>query len=152
MRARQTALILVLVALPVAVALLIGRSQSRAPAAPGATPTLVGLNLKGGQGQLQASSCGVPHHYTAYRASTTIRFGGNVTAPPSGSWKVKVKLKSCLGSRFEDAGQVGIHVRRDDTFKGSFRAPVAGDYFARASVNVRGRRIARSSKQFFRVR
>lgn len=152
MRSRHILLIGVLFAVPVVVALLVGRSHPQQPTEPGVVPTLVGLNLKGGIAQLQAAGCGVPHHYTAYRAGQTIHFGGNVTSVPKQKWKIKVKLKSCLGARFEEAGSVPVHVRRDNGFKGTFRAPVPGYYFARASVNVGGRRIARSAKRFFRVR
>ena len=145
-------LIAVLFAVPVAVALLVGRSQIQEPAAPGAVPTLIGLNLKGGIAELQAAGCGIPHHYTAYRTGQTIHFGGNVTSPPKQQWKLKVKLKSCIGGRFEDAGTAPAHVHQHNSFKGAFSAPVPGYYFMRASVNVGGRRIARSAKRFFRVR
>lgn len=152
MRPRIFVLILALVALPVAIALLVGRSHPRKPAATGARPTLVGLNLKGGISDLQAAACGSAHHYTAYRAGERIDFGGTINSPPKGNWKVKVKLKSCIGEAFQDSGSAPARVRHDNSFKGSFRAPVPGYYFARASVNVGGRRIARSAKQFFQIR
>jgi hypothetical protein len=149
-RARHIALVVVLVAIPVVVALLVGRSHTSAPAEGGGT--LIGLNLKGGDAEIQARGCGIAHHYTAYASGATIHFRGNVTSAPRRGWKVKVKVKSCIGGRFEETGTLPVHVKHDDSFKGAFRAPVPGYYFVRASVNVGGRRIARSAKQFFRIR
>lgn len=150
MRPRHVVLLVVLAAVPIGIALLVGRTHTRTPAPVGAT--LVGLDLKGGSAQLSATACGIPHHYTEFRAGETVHFGGSVTSAPKGSWKVKLKLKSCIGGRFEDAGQVAARTRHDNTFKGSFRAPVPGYYFVRASVYVGGRRVARGDKQFFNVR
>jgi hypothetical protein len=152
MRRRHLLLLTPLVVLPAVIALFVGRSHPKAPAKPGAIPALVGLNLKGGVGGTQASACGSAHHYTQYRVGGRIHFGGSVESPPRGRWKLKVKLRSCIGGIFQDAGSASVHVRHDNTFKGSFRGPVPGYYFARASLNSGGRRVARSSKQFFEVR
>lgn len=152
MRPRHLLYLTPLVVLPVAIALLVGRSHPKSPAPPGTLPALIGLNLKGGTGETRAAACAIPHHYTQYRAGDRIHFDGSVTSPPRGRWKVKVKLRSCVSGVFQDAGSAPVHVRHDDTFKGSFRGPVPGYYFARASLNAKGRRVARSSKQFFQVR
>lgn len=152
MRLRHVLAVLVLLALPIGLALLIAGSQDQKAIGPAGSGTLVGLNLKGGVGEAQVTACGVPHHYTQYRSGQRIHFGGTVTAPPSGKWKVKVKLKTCLGGRFEGSGSVSAKVRSDNTFKGSFGGPVPGYYFARASVETPTRRVTRSGKEFFEVR
>jgi hypothetical protein len=152
MRLRHVLFLAPLAILPVAIALIVGRSHPKSPAAPGAVPALVGLNLKGGVAETLASACGVPHHYTVYRGGGAIRFDGTVNSPPRATWRVKVKLKSCVDGAFQDSGAARVHRRADNTYKGAFRAPVPGHYFARAAVNVGGRRVARSSKQFFEVR
>jgi hypothetical protein len=152
MRPRHLLFLAPLVILPVAIALVVGRSHPKSPAVPGAVPGLIGLNMKGGVAETLGSACGVAHHFTVYRAGDVIHFGGTVNAPPRSTWRVKVKLKGCVNGAFQDAGAPPIHQHANNTYKGSFRAPVPGRYFARASLNVRGRRVARSSKQFFEVR
>jgi hypothetical protein len=152
MRPRHLLFLAPLAILPVAIALIVGRSHSKTPAAPGALPALVGLNLKGGVAQTLIGACSVPHHYTVYRRGGAIRLDGVVNSPPRSKWKVKVKLRSCVDGAFRESGSVDVRRRADNTYKGSFRTPVPGHYFARASLNVGGRRVARSSKQFFEVR
>jgi hypothetical protein len=152
MRLRHVLFLAPLVVLPVAIALIVGRSHPKSPATAGPLPAVVGLNLKGGVASTVASACSVPHHYTVYRAGDVIRFGGSVTSPPRGTWRIKIKLKSCVGGAFQDSGSARVHQRADNTYKGAFRAPVPGHYFARAALNAGGRRVARSSKQFFQVR
>ncbi len=152
MRPRHILLLIALLAVPVGVGVLLAGSMGKQPAASGSSPTLIGLNLKGGTGQTQASACGIAHHYTQYPADQRIYFGGTVTSAPGARWKVKLKLKACIGGQFEDAGSVGTRVRSNGTYKGSFRAPVPGYYFARASLNVSQQRLTRSGKRFFQVR
>lgn len=152
MRVRHVLVVVVLLALPIGLALVIARSHEQKSISPGGGGTLVGLNLKGGVGEAQVTACGVPHHYTQYRPGDRIHFGGRVTGPPAGKWKVKVKLKTCLGGRFEGSGSVLAEVRSDNTFKGSFAGPVPGYYFARAAVETPTRRVTRSGKQFFQIR
>jgi len=145
-------MIAALAALPAGLALLFGHEDSPGP---GGVPVKrgpqVSLNLKGGISKPALAACGATHHFTAYGRSATIRFDGAVIAPPSGHWKVKVKLKSCIGGQFEAAGEAQVEVRKDATFKGGFRAPVAGVYFARANVNQQGQKLTSSAKQFFLV-
>jgi hypothetical protein len=152
MRLRHVLFLAPLAILPVAIALIVGRSHPKSPAAPGVLPAVVELNLKGGVAETVAAGCGVPHHYTVYRAGDVIRFNGSVTSPPRAAWRIKVKLKSCVNGAFQDSGSARVHQRADNTYKGAFRAPVPGHYFARAALNAGGRRVARGSKQFFQVR
>jgi hypothetical protein len=152
MRLRHLLLLGPLAILPVAIALAVSLHHSKSPARLGATPALIGLDMKAGTGDKLIAACGVPHHYTIYHAGSPILFGGAVQSPPRANWRVKVKLKSCVDGAFRDSGTPSVHVRSDNTYKGSFQAPVPGHYFARASLNVGGRRVARSSKRFFEVR
>lgn len=152
MRPRYLGVLAVLLLVPVALAFLIGGEAG--PRKPLAVPaTQVSLNLKGGAGGASLAGCGPPHHYTDYRPSQKIAVDGTVVNPPRAQWKVKVKLKSCIGGRFEAAGEIAVHTSRPHgRFRGEFRAPVPGLYFARAQVNAARARISRSDKQFFRVR
>ena len=152
MRPRHLLLLVPLLALPVVLALTVGRDHVKRPVAQHGVVTLVAINVKDSIGDSVAGACGVAHHYTDVRAGHSVRFGGAVTSPPHGNWRVKVKLKTCIRGLFQEAGSVDAHVRHDDSFKGVFAPLVPGYYFARASVQLRGRRVARSSKAFFRVR
>jgi hypothetical protein len=90
------------------------------------------------------------HHYRAYAAGTTISYSGTVAPIPSGHWKVKIKIKVCSGGAFVDL--VKIEATRDrhtGAFAGSFRAPAAGDYEARAELYVADTRTATSDKVHF---
>src|SRR5205823_12669079 len=123
---------------------LLGREKSspRGHGAPAGAPApQLSLNLKGGRGGAALTACGAPHHYTIYRAGERIKLGGSVTAPPAGRWKVKLKLKACIGGEFRASGGAAVRVRSDGTFKGAFPAPVPGLYFARAQLNLHGRRL-----------
>lgn len=143
-------MVVLLVALPLAIAwLFISRHEGATP-----VPSAVqlSLELKDGIGNSALAACGTTHHYTDYRSGDRIAFDGTVANPPNSRWKVKVKLKSCIGGSFESAGEVRTHRRRGGRYKGQFKAPVPGTYFARAQLNSRKRRLARSEKQFFRIR
>jgi len=151
-RLRHALLIAALAGLPAGLALVLVHEHSSGPGGiPGKGAPQISLNLKGGVSKPALATCGATHHFTAYPGSGTIRFEGTVIAAPRGHWKVKVKLKSCIGGQFEPAGEVQVKVRHDATFKGGFRAPVAGVYFARANLNLHGRRLANSGKEFFLI-
>jgi hypothetical protein len=151
MRPRYVALIVVLIAVPVGIALLVGRAHEGVDTTV-VSATQVSLELKGGSGDAALAGCGTTHHYTEYRGRGTIRFAGAVVNPPRGGWKVKVKLKACIGGRFESAGDLKVHRRHGGRYRGSVPTPVSGLYFARAQVSAGHARLARSDKQFFRVR
>src|SRR5437764_6496723 len=100
MSARLIAVVAVLIAIPVAIALLVGHAHEGAETSV-ASGSQVSLNVKGGEGNAALAGCGTTHHYTEYRGRGTIAFSGRVVNPPRRQWKVKVKLKACIGGRFE---------------------------------------------------
>lgn len=153
MRPRLIVIAVVLTALPIGLALLLGHEGGTHPAPrPDQAATQISLRLKRPTGDTRLVGCGLVHHYAAYRAGATIRFDGAVADPPSARWKVRVKLKSCIAGAFRPAGDSAVRQRADGSFKGGFPAPVPGLYFARASVDAGGSQLARSYKRFFVVR
>ncbi len=153
MRPRLLIVIVLLAALPVGVALLLGR-EGHAPRPRGATPlsTQISLKLKGATGDTRLVGCGLVHHYAVYPVGATIAFRGIVADPPPGRWHVTVKLKSCVAGMLSPAGSSPVSQHTLGRFEGSFAAPVPGLYYARASINASGRQLARSYKRFFVVR
>ena len=148
-------LLIAMAALPVAVALLLGRegrSRVSPGPGPGPTPTQVSLELKRPTGDTRMVGCGITHHYAVYPAGTTIAFRGVVADPPRDRWHVRVKLKACVAGAFRPAGDSPVSQRSDGRFRGSFPAPVPGLYFVRASVNSAAIPVTRSYKRFFVVR
>lgn len=122
------------------------RSPSHA-GAPGVT-----LLLHGGR-SVSLRACGGEHHYRAYAAGATVRYSGTVSPIPTGRWKVKLKIKVCTGGTFTDAGK--IEAMRDEhtgAFTGSFQAPGAGAYEARALLYLNGSENAKSRKRHFLTR
>jgi len=116
-----------------------------------AGPVVV-LNLKGG-GNVQASACGSTHHYATYRAGTSVEFDGTVRPVPSGRWKVKVKVKVCRGTAFQElSGVTAIEDKHRGSFSGTLPALAPGHYFARASLYLAGRRTSRSDKRHVATR
>ena len=151
MKPRTIVVVVLLVAVPVAAALLVANRREGAESDV-ATASQVSLELKGGVGNAALAGCGTTHHFTEYKSHGSISFDGAVVNPPRGSWKVKVKLKSCIGGHFEGAGEIHVHRHNSGRYRGSFTAPVPGLYFVRAQVSSGKVRVARSDKQFFRVR
>lgn len=121
----------------------------------GAQPTgsaSISLRLHGG-GSATISACGVTHHYRTYAVGATVSFSGKVSPRPSGTWKVKVKIKVCTGGAFQDFTK--IDAQRDKhhgTFSGTFPAPAAGLYAARAELYVNDSVVADSDKRHFASR
>jgi hypothetical protein len=92
------------------------------------------------------------HHYRVYAAGATISYSGAVRPVPSEHWKIKLKLKVCSGGVFVDLVKVqAIRDKHTGAFHGSFPAPAAGDYEARAELYVTDRRVARSDKRHFAI-
>src|SRR5713226_3491692 len=59
----------------------------------------VTLNLQGGYANRQLTACSLKHHYTFFHTGNTITLKGSVAPAPASSWRVKVKVKQCLGPR-----------------------------------------------------
>lgn len=115
-------------------------------------PTTVTLVLHGG-GNAAIPACGAEHHYRTYARGTPVVFSGTVRPVPSGTWKVKLKIKVCSGGSFGDF--VKIDATRDKhhgTFTGSFPAPATGLYEARAELYLGDSDVAKSDKRHFASR
>lgn len=107
------------------------------------------LALHGG-GSTILSACGAQHHYRVYPAGTPIVFSGTVSPIPSGRWKVKLKIKVCQGSDFVKLTKVDASENESTgSFTGSFPAPAAGVYEARAELYFGTTEGARSDKRHF---
>jgi hypothetical protein len=150
MRLRHLLILLLLAAIPVALGLLLAGGGSDHKPPRGLPLAQISLHLGDGQPDRALLACGVTHHYTAYRAGTTIRFRGTISSHARSA--VKLKLKACTAGAFRPSGDAAAEVRRSDTYKGSFPAPTPGTYFARAELKLSGALVARSDKHYFEVR
>ena len=148
MRPRHVVILVVLAAVPVALALVLTGGGGSSPT--GLPAVQVSLDLSGGGSSGPVAACGVIHHYTIYKAGSTITFRGAVSS--NGHWKVKLKLKACSAGAFENAGQATAKLHAGKKYKGSFPAPIGGYYFARAEVTQGGATVGRSDKSYFEVR
>jgi len=103
-----------------------------------------------GGGNVEAQACGALHHFRTYPTATTIAYSGTVSPVPSGSWKVKLKIKVCSRGTFVEFAKLeGSRDRHTGTFRGIFAAPAPGDYEARAELYLAGVETARSDKGHF---
>jgi hypothetical protein len=150
MRPRQLLVLLGVAAVPVALAVALSTGGG-SPAA-GNTGIQASLHLVGGTSVGGVRACGIVHHYRAYSSGSRISFRGVVVPADSGALKVKVKLKVCTAGTFEPAGDAATVHEKTGSFRGSFPAPIAGYYFARAEVERAGGRVARTDKYYFAVR
>ncbi|HEX8977344.1 MAG TPA: hypothetical protein VF781_12585 [Solirubrobacteraceae bacterium] len=154
MRPRHVLILAVLAALPLGLAVILaggGGGASRGGGTAAGVPTLgrISLELVGAGPRVSVSDCGSTRHYLAYPAGGTIAFHGTVV--PAGSWSVKLKLKACSGGTFQSAGDVGARVAANGSYAGTFPAPIAGTYFARAELKHAGAQVSRSTKVYFEV-
>lgn len=157
MRPRHVLILAALAALPLALAVVLaggggsGTGGSGGGAAPG-VPTVgrISLALVGAGRRVSVNACGSPRHYLEYPGGGTIAFRGTVL--PAGGWSVKLKLKACFGGAFRSAGDVAARVAGGGRYTGTFPAPIAGSYFARAELKRAGAQVSRSGKVYFVVR
>jgi hypothetical protein len=137
-----------------AVALLsgCGASGKSASLAKHVSGPKVTLNVKAGRGE-NLAACGSSHHYTVYSSGSPIEFAGAVSPVPAGRWKVKVKLKICRGSAFQDVQKVdAARDKHTGAFRGALPGLPRGAYFARAALYENGQSVARSDKGHFAIR
>lgn len=147
MRPRHLLILVALAAVPIALALAL--SGGGAPSRPPGSPTQVSLELTGESAKAAQVACGATHHYEVYRPGAEIAFRGQATA--SGPWAVHLKLKACVAGIFEPAGSIEAKHRAGAEYHGSFAAPIAGFYSARAELTQNSVRVTRSRKRFFHV-
>jgi hypothetical protein len=96
------------------------------------------------------SACGEQRHYRTYATRSTIKFSGAVRPIPSGTWKVKLKIKVCRGGSFVEYLKFDAsRDRHHGTFSGTFRAPAPGDYEVRGEFYLADVKTARSANVHF---
>lgn len=110
----------------------------------------VTVNLQGGTGSRTFKACGALHHYTLYRAGSSIKIDGAVSPAPA-SFRVKLKVKQCIRGTFRTVWSGSAHERPGGTFSGVFVARRRGAFFARAYIYV-GAQTSKSDKEHFQVR
>lgn len=109
----------------------------------------VTLALHGG-GSADRRACGAEHHFRTYPAGSVIRYSGTVSPIPTGTWKVKLKIKRCSLGNFVDFAKLDAQRNRHrGTFGGTFAAPGPGEYEARAELYVSGVRTVRGEDRHF---
>jgi hypothetical protein len=143
-------ILLALAAIPVGLAIALTAGGGTSPAS-GNTGIQATLYLVGGASSSGASACGIVHYYKAYGSGSTISFRGLVSPAGIGTLKVKVKLKACTAGIFEPSGDAATIHESTGSYMGSFPAPTAGYYFARADIEQAGVRVARTAKYYFEV-
>jgi len=127
-------------------------SSAATPAQTASTSTTVTLRLHGGS-SLSMTACGAEHHYWAYAVGAIVRYTGVVSPIPSGRWKVKLKIKVCTGATFREVGKIeALRDKHTGAYMGSFQAPAAGVYEARATLYLNGSENAKSRKRHFVTR
>ena len=149
MRPRQALILTLLAAIPVALAVaLTGGGRGRI--AGGNRLGTISLKLLDGSDAGTVTACAKTHHYESYSSRGTIRFRGAISPP--GHWTVALKLKACYSGAFQSAGDIPARVRPDGRYRGSFPAPIAGDYYARSELLRGGELVTQSEKRYFEVR
>lgn len=98
----------------------------------------VTLSVSGAKGNLNATACGKQEAFYDYTAPAQVSYSGTVSPAPSGRWKVKVKLKRCVGGSFTDADSQKIVGQNDGHFSGVFPVPAKGSYSLRARLEGHG--------------
>ena len=96
------------------------------------------LSVSGAKGNLNATACGKQEAFYDYGAPAQVRYSGTVSPAPSGRWKIKIKLKRCVGSSFTDADSQKIVGQNDGRFDGVFPVPAKGSYSLRARLEGHG--------------
>lgn len=129
-RRRRNALALRLIAGALSVAACV--AGFAAIGAASSKSTAVSLNLNGGYKNRNIVACGDLHHYTFFhRSGGNIHFNGRVSPAPSGSYRVKLKLKKCKNGAFRTVWQKYYQGHPLGRVKGAFAPPKRGYYFAR---------------------
>jgi hypothetical protein len=148
MRPRHVMILLLLAVIPIGLAIVLaGGGGTRTVS--GVPRASVSLALIGSSRGGDAMVCGASRHYAVYPAGSTIHFQGTISK--AAAWKVKVKLKACRAGAFQAAGEASTTLPSKTTYTGSFAAPIAGYYFARADLEQGGVRVGRSDKAYFEI-
>jgi hypothetical protein len=141
-----------LVAIGAALTLLGGcgsSSSSSSKSSASSSGNGVTLTVSGASGNLNATACGKQEAFYDYAAPAQVSYSGTVSPAPSGRWKVKVKLKRCVGGSFTDADSQKIVGQNDGHFSGVFPVPAKGSYSLRARLEGHGQ--PQSEKVYLQV-
>ena len=98
----------------------------------------VTLSVSGAKGNLNATACGKQEAFFDYSAPAQVSYSGTVSPVPSGRWKIKIKLKRCVGNAFTDVDSQKIVGQNDGRFSGVFPVPAKGAYSLRARLEGHG--------------
>lgn len=127
------------------------------PSTPAATPSQtpaagpISVDLHGG-GDVTVTACGETHHYRTYAARSRIAYTGTVSPIPHRAWKVKLKIKICRGGSFVDYEKLdATRNKHTGAFSGTFKAPRAGLYYARADLYLNGSESSESDHVHFKI-
>jgi hypothetical protein len=124
-------------------------SALAATAIASAATTTVSLNLEGGYGNRTLKACALTHHYTLYHRGKAIGVNGAIAPAPTGSVRLKIKVKQCVNGRFRTVWTGLGRVAANGTYSGTIPPRRRGFYFARAYDE--GATRVKSDKQFFRA-
>jgi hypothetical protein len=113
-------------------------SQSSSSGASSSSASGVTLSISGAKGNLNATACGKQEAFYDYTSPAQVSYSGTVSPVPSGRWKVKIKLKRCVGNAFTDADSQKIVGQNDGRFSGVFPVPAKGAYSVRARLEGHG--------------
>jgi hypothetical protein len=113
-------------------------SSSSKSSSGGGSSSGVTLSVSGAKGNLNATACGKQEAFYDYGAPAQVSYSGTVSPAPSGRWKVKIKLKRCVGNAFTDADAQKIVGQNDGRFSGVFAIPAKGSYSLRARLEGHG--------------
>lgn len=115
-------------------------SSSQSSSSGGASTSASGvtLSVSGASGNLNATQCGKQEAFYQYKAPAQVSYSGTVSPVPSGRWKIKIKLKRCVGNGFTDADSQKIVGQNDGHFSGVFPIPAKGAYSLRARLEGHG--------------
>ena len=114
-------------------------SSSSKASSGGGSSSGVTLSVSGAKGNLNATACGKQEAFYDYGAPAQVSYSGTVSPAPSGRWKVKIKLKRCVGGSFTDADSQKIVGQNDGHFSGVFPVPAKGSYSLRARLEGHGK-------------
>jgi hypothetical protein len=119
---------------------------------PATVTSSISFDLLGRSGDTTSRVCGAPRHYHTYSTGETLGISGRVSPIPSAIWKVKVKIETCSGAAFTDFVKIEPTLNKHrGTFSGSFPAPAAGFYRARAELYVNDVRTVDSTDEHFKT-
>ncbi|HEY3021171.1 MAG TPA: hypothetical protein VGJ32_13320, partial [Solirubrobacteraceae bacterium] len=99
-----------------------------------AAPT-IRFSLKGAYAVKVMRGCGEKstHHYAHFRSGLRISFSGRISPAPRRGFRVKIKLKRCVGGKdFRTLRETSVRGGSRGRFSGGVASPGRGIYWLRA--------------------